>query len=195
MTSAPRFGVTTTLGVRGYSDALSTQCGAKVNGSGTIGPDGALGFLMRVRRYIVVQADASIGHPLSSGCFLVLPNTDTSYDARFSRDPFSTSAVRIGAETPASMPLLRFTAGVGALWGRPTTPYGVLGAAFSTRGRKRFLMEAERLQLRMHADEVHHAVAGGQPYSKSLTLYPASFTIRIGMEWAFGWVGTPAMSP
>jgi hypothetical protein len=144
-----------------------------------------VGILVRLRRPWVLQADARLAHPLGGGCFLVGRSVDTSFEARTSRDPFSTSAIRVGVETPMSMPLVRLTAGIGALWGGPTLPYAVLGVAFATRGpRKRFLIEAERLQTRVHAEEVHHGVSGGTLLSWPIRVSPSTYTVRLGMEWA-----------
>jgi hypothetical protein len=110
------------------------------------------------------------------------------YHSRMSRDLFETATVRFGVETPPNLPLVRLTAGLGVLWGRPTMPVGVIGLAMSTRGpHKRFLVEAERLQMRVHADERHNGTgAGGTSYSKALRFNPSTFTVRLGMEWTFG---------
>ena len=186
----PRAGMTTTFGITGFPDALGKQCGTAVNGKGVnVAPDLNAGLVVRIRKPWVVQVDNRLAYQMLSlsGCYAVLPAVDTVYDARMSRDLFGTTSIRFGVETPPSLPLVRFTAGIGTLWGSPVMPIGVFGLAVSTRGpHKRFLVEAERSTARVHADERHsHPAGDGSPFSNSLRFSASTFTVRLGMEWAF----------
>jgi hypothetical protein len=185
----PRAGITSAFGITRFPDGLGKQCGNAVNGTDpTIAPDIDAGVIVRVRRPWIVQLDTRAAYQFLgfSGCYLVGSAVDTIYDARMSRDLFATSAIRFGVETPRNLPLVRLTAGIGALWGNPVRPIGVLGFAASTRGpHKRFLIEAERSTTRVNADERHNALAGGTSYSRAIRMSPSTFSVRLGMEWGF----------
>jgi hypothetical protein len=142
-------------------------------------------LLFRVRRWMVIHADTRVAHQLPFGCYLVGVPVDTSFAQGLHHDPFATSTLRGGVETPPGLPLFRATAGVGVAWGSQPLPLGVLAIAWSTRGEgMRFLIEGERAQTRVRAQEVHHNWATHEPdVARSIVLYPVVHTLRIGFEW------------
>jgi hypothetical protein len=172
-------------GLTALPDALSTQCGSSVNGGGGGGLEGAVALLVRVRRWIVIQADTRMSDALALfGCEAVGVPVDTSYAAGLRHDLFATSTLRAGLETPPGLPLFRMTAGLGVAWGSQSLPLAVMAIGWSTRGqRARFLIEGERAQTRVRAEEVHRSWAAQQPgVTRPIVLYPAVHTFRMGVE-------------
>jgi hypothetical protein len=176
------------VGGSAMPDAISAQCGSRINGDGAPGGEVGLSVLHRVGGHVALQADTRFTTPLMGGCYLVLPAVDTSYAESLSRSPLTTSTVRVAAETPPSLPLFRLTAGAGVAWGSPRLPLGVVALAWSTRGEhRRFFVEFERMQTRVHAEERHHLPpAGQQPFTRGIVLYPVEHTLRLGFSWLRG---------
>jgi hypothetical protein len=182
------FGIVFTGGIAALPDGLSSQCGSHVNGGGGGGPEGGAALLLRLRRWIVLQMDTRVVKQLEFGCYLVGVPVDTAYPATFRRDPLATTTARLGIETPAGFPLLRASVGAGVAWGGQPLPLGVLAIAWSTRGpRARFLIEAERAQTRVRAEERHHDFTNSAvDLSRSIVLRPVYHTVRIGVELPLG---------
>jgi len=165
-------------GIAQLPDALSTQCGSKINGGGGPGPEAGGGFLYRPWRWMVILADTRVAAPLASGCYLVLPAVDTSYSRAAST--FATSTLRVGVETPRGAPLVRLAIGSGVVWGSPTLPLTVLTAGWSTRGPgKRFFAEIERAQTRLRATEAHNFPPS---FTQQIVVHPVVYTVRAGVE-------------
>ena len=182
-------GIVVTGGLTALPDALSSQCGgASHGGGGGGGPEAGVALLLRWRRWLVVHVDTRVANQLPIGCAGFGVPVDTAFAADLRRDPFGTSTLRIGVETPPGLPLFRLTTGAGVAWGSRPLPLGVLAVAWSTRGpHARFLIEAERAPARVRAREVHHDWANHQPdVSRPILFYPAARTVRIGVEWPLG---------
>jgi hypothetical protein len=178
----PRVGLAVSGGVASVPDALGAQCGRNGGGSGG-GVEASGAVVVRPWRWMIVQGDTRVVQQLvPNGCTLVLFALDTSYAASGRREPFTTSTLRAGVETPRGMPLVRATAGIGRVWGSPTLPVTMLGVAAGTRGRRvRFLVEAERLQTRVPAEEVRNDFP--QPARRRpIVVRPVWHSVRLGVE-------------
>jgi hypothetical protein len=178
----PRVGLALLGGVASVPDALGAQCGRNGGGSGG-GVEGSAAVVVRPWRWMIVQGDTRVAQQLvPNGCTLVLFAVDTSYEASGRREPFATSTLRLGVETPRGMPLVRATAGIGRVWGSPTLPVAMLGVAAGTRGRRlRFLVEAERLQTRVPAEEVLNDFPQSER-RRPIVVRPVWHSVRLGVE-------------
>jgi hypothetical protein len=181
-TANDRMGLAITAGGSALPDALSTQCGSRVNGGGTGGLEISAAAVVRKHRWLVLQADSRAVVQLMGGCYLVLPAVDTAYSADLVHHPFITSTMRIGLETPPNLPMFRATAGAGIVWGGHALPVQVLAVGAGSRGkRERFLIEVERTQTRVHADEEYHSgprIGERVP----IVMYPSWISVRLGVE-------------
>ena len=181
---AHRAGIALTAGIAGLPDALSTQCGSKINGDGAFGPEIGVAALVRPRRWLVVQADTRVATELPDfGCTLVLPSVDTTYAENVARDPLVTSTIRVGLEPATDFGLFRVTAGTGVSWGALRLPVAVFSIGWSTQGRRaQFLIEAEWMKTWVDALEVHHQAN----FTIPIRVSPTSHTGRIGVEFPLG---------
>jgi hypothetical protein len=178
------FSVIGTVGPMVIPDVYSTQCGR--NGSGGNGAiDAGVATVVRPWRRVIVQADLrTAAYTLPLGCNLVGFEVDTAYAMTDRRHPFTTSTVRVGVETPSSIPvLLRLTAGVGRVWGSPARPLTVAGMALATRGRVRIVAELDRYNSRADAVEVRTSFTGDRMTTRRpIVIRPRWFVGRMGVE-------------
>lgn len=176
-----RAAIAITGGLTSIPDELGAQCGR--NGGDGGGPEANGALVIRPWRLLVVQGDLRAAVRVApSGCTLIGFNVDTTYNAEDRRDLFATSTVQVGIETPANLPLLRATAGMGVLWGGPMRPVAVVGVAAGTRGQNmRLLLTVERMQSRVDATEVV-----GFPRldanSRPIVVRPSWYAVRVGVE-------------
>jgi len=178
----------TTLGFSSLPDGLSTQCG---NRGGPSGAGGGLEFgaalMLRVRRWLVLQGDTRATDDMLEGlgCLQVGAGVDTAYARNLQHHVLATSTLRAGVETPPGWLLVRLTAGGGLVWGSRMVPLGVLAVGTGTRGRgKRFLIEFERLQTRLHATEVHDNGEPAQPGAQiPIVVHQEWYALRLGVEF------------
>lgn len=172
----PRLSLTTTVGGTSIPDALGMKCGR--NGGASAGAiEWSAGAVLRPWQLLVVQTDVRSAHSPVNGCNLVLFDVDTSYNG-VGGFPFVSSTVRIGLETPPSLPLLRLTAGVGREWGAPGQQFAVIGGALGTRGRRRALLELDYMRANVSANETRFGVA-----PRPITVRPSWLAVRAGVEW------------
>lgn len=178
-----RVALAVTGGLTSIPDGLGAQCGRNARGNSGGGPEGSAAVVVRPWRLMVVQGDLRVAkHMVPTGCDLIGFDLDTTYNADDRRDPFVTSTVQVGIETPANWPLLRATAGMGVLWGSSMRTVPVVGVAAGTRGQNlRLLVTAERMQTRVNATEVI-----GFPRlsasSRPIVVRPSWYAVRVGVE-------------
>jgi hypothetical protein len=178
-----------TAGGSSLPDAIGSQCGGSINGSGGGGgPELAGEVLIRPRRRLAIQLDTRVMGQIQSGCFLVLPGVDTTYDRRMRHDALVTSTARLGFEATSGPSVIRATAGAGVVWGRVhPLPVAVIGLALRARpGKAGVLLELERMQTRVHAQENRRDAYGGPTVTRSIVFYPAWRAIRLGAEFPIG---------
>lgn len=158
---------------------LAGECGGDSGGL-----EANAGLILRPLQHFIVESDARAAGLVTGDCAGAAVAVDTSYDTR-TPEPYFTASVKLGYETPASLPLVRLTAGIGSLWsGRPSA-YGVFGVAWSTRGsRGRLFVEAERTETRIRGTERRHDVTSQRPdITRSFHVGASTQSYRIGIEW------------
>jgi len=165
---------------------VPTPPGALCGGGG--GLELNAGFIVRPRGPWIVIADIRGASLTTSDCVAQLRAVDTTYEHTLPPDRYVTSTLRLGVETPARFPLLRFTAGAGAfLAGRPTS-FVVVNAAWATRGEHvRLFLEAERTMTRIRGLVRHRDFGASQwDITESFSRFVSRGSYRIGMELPFG---------
>jgi hypothetical protein len=170
-------------GIAQLPDALSSQCGTRINGAGSDAePEIGAGFLFRPLRWMVILADTRLatGFMFPRACLLIAPPVDTNVSR--TGTSFATSTLRVGVETPlGKTALLRLSGGSGFVWGAPRLPLTVLTAGWSTRGNgKRFFAEMERAQTRLRGTETHNVATPS--FTQPIVLRPVVYTVRVGLE-------------
>jgi len=193
------------LGAGTIPDAFSSRCGRENTGS--LGWGAQFSALARPRRVLVVQADArATFQTLSTGCTADLPLRQLApnvYETRPGADfpggtphvPMASTTVRVGLETPRSLPLVRLSAGGGAVLGQRVLPVGIAALGMGTRGRgKRIYGEVEYSISRTSASErrdVWTYPPGGtrgpivEPHTVPLVEHPHWTTVHLGVEIPF----------
>lgn len=145
------------------------------------------GVMFRTSRHLLIEADVRTAGLVRSDCAGVGRAVDTSY-ASVQRypDPYVTSSLKVGYETPAPLPLLRFTVGGGALVRGHPSGFAMFGVAWSTRGpRGRLFIEAERTETRIRGTETRHDFVNHvlPDITRSFNTRASTQAYRIGLEW------------
>jgi hypothetical protein len=179
-------GIAVTAGLASLPDGLSTNCGSRGEpGGGGGGPEVGAALMRRMGRFLVLQADTRATADVINGlaCEQVGALVDTVYAPNLQHHVLATSTLRAGVETPPGSPLLRLSAGVGAVWGSQLLPISTFAVGTGTRGAgRRFFVEFERLQTRLQGTEVHHGSA--QPDVRTaIVAHPVWHSLRCGIEW------------
>jgi hypothetical protein len=178
-------GLSLTAGATGVPKALITRCGS-ANGGGALGLDGGAALLVRPWRSLVLQADLRVGRTvLRSDCTAIGVAVDTAYPAALHQNPYRSSIVRLGVETPRSWPLVRATAGVGRVWGNSSVPLTAVAIGAGSRGAgARFLVETERQWARVHAEErVYDWDTPRSIAVRPVVVRPVMTLVRVGFEF------------
>lgn len=195
-----RHGVLLTLGFGTLPDAFTSRCGRE--GSGSAGPGLGAAVLARLPRGLVVQGDAhAVLDAIDMGCDAILhvrnlgPGLYETLPGAVVEDgtptvPLARTTLRVGLETPPSLPLLRATVGGGAIWTGGMAPIAVATLGAGTRGRvQRYYAELEAAVTRVRATERrerHQADATGDRIvgvtTVPLVLRPVWLTLNVGVE-------------
>ncbi|MGZ9247242.1 MAG: hypothetical protein ACXW61_15765 [Gemmatirosa sp.] len=155
-----------TLGLIAQSvpDAFSSRCGRE--NSGSVGSGVSAGLLRRLGRGFGVQADAQLlMGSMRMGCITNLPIhtiSPTEYETRPGVDypnalphrRYASTTLRAVYEVRLWRPILRATAGGGALWAARPAPVGVASLGLAARGgRVRAFGDIEYAVSRVPASE------------------------------------------
>jgi hypothetical protein len=155
-------------------------------GGGAGGLEAKGGLILRPLRRFLVEAAVKTADLWIGDCAGTAKEVDTTYvDVWLTPNPYLMSSLKLGYETPASLPLFRFTAGAGVLSGGRPRGLAVFGVAWSTRGpRGRTFVEVERTQTKVRGVERHYDLRTQQLKATVPFRTRASMqSVRIGMEW------------
>lgn len=183
-------------------DAFSSRCGR--DNMGSVGSGLSAALLRRFGRGFGVQADAQLLlGSMGMGCDLGLSLRTISpseYETRPGADfpdglphrRYASSSVRAVYEVRRWAPILRATAGGGALWAARPVPMGVASLGMAARGgRVRGFGELEYAVSRVSASERRERFAFDEATGRnrslgvttvSLTRVPRWTTLRAGVE-------------
>jgi hypothetical protein len=155
-------------------------------GGGGGGFEGNGSLILRSARHFLVEAGVHAAHLWTGDCAGTAKEVDTAYvDVHLTPDPYLTSSLKLGYETPAPLPLFRLTAGAGALWGGRPSAFFDFGLAWSTRGpRGRLFVEMEQTRTRIRGVERHYDLVTQQlNATRPFHIGASTESYRIGLEW------------
>jgi hypothetical protein len=184
--SAPdaRSGFSLGAGVTTVNSPMHLSCGG-----GDGGLEANAGLVLRPRGIWIVEADVRSAAIVSADCasLRVLRPVDTTYSAPL-HDPYLTSTLRVGVETPVRLPLIRLSAGAGVYLAGRRSPFATFDAIWSTRGKRaRLFVAAEQTIRRASALERTFDLPTAKVVrTRDLPVNALTNSYRVGLEFPFG---------